>query len=174
MVNASQENVIFVPSQKITFKPTTKIIAANNFSFRGYIDPSQNVSGCVSGQDATQINHYFGNCNPDPTQRLAFPGKTKIIENSIPLVETVNDIEVLKLYCYPNPNNGNFNMVFSQVISSGTIEIVNLNGTSAIKKSIDRPISNLAFESEHLDPGMYFIHYKNEFMEKRLKFIVVK
>lgn len=173
-IDASQENVVFVPSQKITLKPQTKIVASNSFSFRGFIDPSQNVSGCVTGSDVMVVNHYFASCNPDPTQRLAFQGKSKTVVNEFVVNEANSDFEDVKLYCYPNPNNGNFNVVFSQVISSGTIEIVNLNGTSAIKKNIERPISNLAFESENLEPGLYFIHFKNEYMDKRLKFIVVK
>jgi hypothetical protein len=86
---------------------------------------------------------------------------------------TVSNDE-LKLYCYPNPNNGNFNLVFSKTISSGSVEILTSNGIKILSKKIQNSLSNLNFEGENLEPGMYFIHYRGEGIDKNIKFIVVQ
>lgn len=128
-------------------------------------------NGCVNGGDALQIDHYFGDCNPDPLARLI--GNSTGV-NQRKMQQYADDSKSFDnvAYLYPNPNDGNFVLFFKNEIETGKIQVVNNIGLIMYETTIE---NTAKFEINNLDfkPGVYFVNLLlNNKSIKPIKFIV--
>jgi hypothetical protein len=160
----------FAASERVSLKPGFETDIANSGgTFWGHIDQS----GCpYQGENSLQIQNYFGACTPDPFSRLANSNSRKIkdSESSREIVEMETGI---KMYIAPNPNNGNFKLLFNKEMKDGKIRINTVMGTQILELDVSKvgSVLNLNF-SDKLSAGTYVLTFiDNEFILNQ-KFIV--
>ena len=172
-IAASNSNY-FSPTQKVTFAPYTKLTTTSvNSNFRAYIDPNQIVGGCINGQSSIMINHYFTNCDNDPTHRIANNQLNNNSNQDEELYEQTryND---LKLYCFPNPNNGKFKLFFNQNITKGTIRITSVLGEEIFNSNTDEGSVFDIDITDKIKQGTYIVTFSNKNFNLNAKFIVLE
>jgi len=76
---------------------------------------------------------------------------------------------------YPNPNNGNFSINFTNPLINGnySIEVINLSGRTVYQGIISPESVNSIFDLSHLSPGTYVVIFKNNLILATQKFIKV-
>jgi len=76
---------------------------------------------------------------------------------------------------YPNPNNGNFSINFTNPLINGnySIEVINLSGRTVYQGIISPESVNSTFDLSHLNPGTYVVIFKNNLILATQKFIKV-
>ena len=103
-------------------------------------------------------------------------GAYEIFEDQIAALSCSNSSEQ-EISLYPNPNNGDFNVVIRTESTEGqlgTLDIINFNGATIHSAALDIHSGfNLYPVQESLSPGMYFLRIVTENQnEQRIKFVV--
>ena len=74
---------------------------------------------------------------------------------------------------FPNPNDGNFNILFQQSISEKiNIQLMNLQGQLVFEKKMDHISHQVNIQTNGLPAGIYFLRLKTEFGQLVKKVIV--
>ena len=165
-VNANHPSILNVNfkganSVKLTPGFTGKAINTNFFKVE-----IGDVGQCLLGTNALVLNTYFQNCTASALDRKAHQSSEDLNNSS-----TIND--KLKMYILPNPNSGEFKIMFNQNIDSGNIKIINTLGQTVYSSilSENNSIHNLNLESI-LVKGTYYLTWNNSTQNLNTKFII--
>lgn len=141
-----------------------------NGTFRAYINP--NTGGCATSANALQIQNFFSNCTTSALDRLAQHPNNGNSED-IKVAGIVNDFNTLKMYVAPNPNNGNFKLIFNRNIQNGTVKIINTMGQEVYRKEIEGESGVFELNvAEYLKQGAYYITWNNTKFVLNQRFII--
>lgn len=83
---------------------------------------------------------------------------------------TTNEVFVNPSKVYPNPNNGNFNLVFDLPLNNATIQLVNIEGKVISTQKASGGIQYTF--SENLTTGLYFVNVSSETGSSSVKVLV--
>jgi len=76
-----------------------------------------------------------------------------------------------KFSVYPNPTNGQLNVLWRGEVSVGLLEVFDGSGRKVASK-VRSNESLSTFDLEHLKPGMYWIRYSDIHQTETQKFII--
>lgn len=147
---------------KLTSGFTAKAVG-NNF-FKAEIVPN---TGCAVGENALVLNTYFQNCTQSALDRKAN------FSNVFTPEKVLSELERFNLLIAPNPNNGNFKLIFNKLIQSASINITNNLGmiVSKIEFQDKNGISEYQI-LESLPQGSYILSFQCDLGQKFIKFVV--
>lgn len=170
--NIARSYVNFEGTSRVQMNPGFKATVYGEGGFSAYINPANGF--CEQGQNALQVVHYFTNCTPNPFARLANGDNQsqRAFKNTESSKEIVSSNIGIKMYIAPNPNNGNFKLIFNQNVNVGKIKITNMLGE--VITTIDTDYSSLT-EIElitKLQQGTYLLTFYNNEFTLNQKFIV--
>jgi hypothetical protein len=127
-----------------------------------------NTGICQNGTNALVINTYFSNCTSSALDR-----KANITRPGNDLSESNKDEDLIKMYLAPNPNNGNFKLLFNQKMKGGSIKILNTLGQQVYTASFQNGESIYDLNlGENLIKGTYYILWNSDNYIKTTKFVI--
>jgi carboxypeptidase T len=92
------------------------------------------------------------------------------------LTSSTNGIEskTIEIKTFPNPANSNVTISFSNVLSSGTIELIDQSGKQIMTKSIEESTNKIEFDTAFLPQGIYTMNVINDkFSSLPVKLVIV-
>jgi hypothetical protein len=136
-------------------------IGPNYSMFYGFIFYPENTYLVCSYKDDTLAftNTEFNTCDSTIFWEVG--------QNSGPLFNK----DAQAFYCFPNPNNGTFNILCSNNFS-GELEIIDLAGNTIFTKTILNSTS-INLSAPDLKNGIYIIVLKNNLQSKRIRLVKV-
>lgn len=153
---------------------------SGNAKFHAFIQPS---TGCQAGTNALVLNGpFFGACTQSALDRQIRPepassDTTGIISFNINQIanktENITSGEV-EIYLAPNPNNGDFKLIFNKVIEDGgTLRLINNLGQAVYSVQLENNFSTIDLSLNNLlTKGTYILLWNNNKYISKQKVII--
>ncbi len=143
----------------IKLRPPFKTTIAGGDVYRARISPT---GLCTNGTNALQVNTYFANCDPDPSNYRLLNTSNLDSTNTVNSVNyDVNNVNLvnttLKMEAAPNPNMGSFKLLFNKVNPAGKIIIKNNLQETVYEANVKEDEFLDIQLHEGLSNGVYFI-----------------
>lgn len=168
---AGSSNVNFEAYLGINIKNNFRMTASGNYNVRAFLNP--NFGGCANSASALIVQNYFANCTSSSTDRLAQSFSNDTLDTNNGSILRMSADSQLGLELFPNPNNGNFKLVFSQEAQNGTVKIFDLMGRQIYSQLLDGMGETYEINLEGLlTKGTYFLTWNNSKFVINHKFIV--
>lgn len=178
------EHLIFSDTENsspVTYNVSDYIETNTNYLVNSTSDVSLKASNYIVMKPESQINSgalflaRIENCDGTSNAKMMNPIKNS--ENFEPISFNENnellDTEILGLKIYPNPNDGNFELVFSLSLNENIqVEIYDINGRLIEKlteKLTDK--NSISIKNENLKSGVYFVRVQSNSISETLQFI---
>jgi bacillolysin len=136
IINGS--NIVFKAAEEIDFLPGFTI--ENGAEFIAYLDPCS-----ITGLGKSIVNN---NTNPEIKEQVET--KPSVL------------IGVDKFVLSPNPNNGNFSLLFNTKVEAGTILVQSMMGQVIFSKTIPNDTETNDISLGEISKGIYFVTYHSE------------
>jgi subtilisin family serine protease len=75
---------------------------------------------------------------------------------------TANEILSHDFNIYPNPSNGELNIIFENLQKDGLIEIFDISGQLLFSKSVQRESKTTSLDATHLSTGVYLVKFSGQ------------
>lgn len=75
---------------------------------------------------------------------------------------TANEISSHDFNIYPNPSNGELNILFENLQKDGLIEIFDISGQLIFSKSVKRESKTTSLDATHLSTGVYLVKFSGQ------------
>lgn len=152
----------------IKLKPSFKTDVQGNAVFRASLNP--NILGCETATNALVLQaHTFSCQNNAANNRVAYSGEEADHEQPT----NAEKLQRIRLQIAPNPNNGNFTLLFNEQVGVGSVKLYNSMSqevySQALEEKADRYELNL---NGQLEPGAYYLSWNNAIFVINRKFIV--
>jgi hypothetical protein len=143
-----------------------EVVISSGMEFRAYIKSCNAAKSCnYAGNSYRTINKL--NTSLDFTSESYAEYYYSKIKNK--------ELEPLQMYVAPNPNKGDFNLLFSKNVTGGKLKIINTLNQTIYSKNLENTISTNTYElnlSNKLVSGTYYILWNNDKSVISQKFIV--
>jgi len=131
--------------------------------FRAFLNPS--LGGCAAGTNALVVNTHTYNCaNNGAGNKLMVthdvPGF--IIDEQQNHQTVAEEIQGVYMKIAPNPNNGNFTLMFSKRVGPGIIEVYSTVGVKVLNQILPGGATNYELNlNEQLSKGVYYLTWSD-------------
>ncbi|OBQ55570.1 hypothetical protein VQ01_08995 [Tamlana sp. s12] len=127
---------------------------------------------CISGVTCEDCNDTFIAQYVVDGQLINF-SNNPLVEETLG-VEDVNNTSNYKLYAYPNPSNGVFNITTASTFGKSVVNIVSISGEIIKSYSINssEELNHTTFNLTSLATGLYFVTIENNSGQGTLKLII--
>jgi len=160
------QNCVFEPSEEYELGGAQNVTnGLTSLSPLSIIVPADALPGDTTMRVSTQWNSKPGSCDdngPDPNQDVFDAEVEDYLINVLTSLST-NEFGVSDFSVYPNPNNGNFFIKYSNVINTDfQVSVFDIRGRK-IYKTNNKPNSSLQTEVslKNVQSGMYLLQIKN-------------
>jgi hypothetical protein len=82
---------------------------------------------------------------------------------------TINELFIHDFKVYPNPSNGELNIIFENLQKDGIIEIFDISGQLLISKNIQRGNKSNTLNATHLSTGVYLVRFSGQEIKSQTK-----
>jgi hypothetical protein len=133
-------------------------------SFGGSTPPTYTLTATNGSGDLSQIDRFFlrqDAANSTPSIDIDEMRIGTTWAQVTPLAIGINELKENSMFSlYPNPSNGNFRILISDINSSNNMKVYNCLGDVVFAQ--DGVLSGCTIDLSKLDKGIYYVQVKNE------------
>lgn len=141
----------------IKLVPGFKASVQSQGKFRAWLNSGS--MGCTTGSTALVVQAYTFACQNNGANNRFASFDTDPESERLTVGEKLQN---LSLKIAPNPNNGVFKLIFSEVVSAGSLDILNSTGQVVYRENLNASLAEYDLDlSTYLTPGAYYLRWNN-------------